>query len=350
MNRKEAIEHFKEMSKIIISFDTSACDKYLNISRIACGTSWYPTEEMERKTYGEEKFIAIQVIDKTFRVGNWSEIYRKLNKLEDRLKNETDRKTAIENKQKLTIIAEAEKKSPTHSVTYFVREDDFFESTITVERTVSEDGLSSESVAEKILSSFADGFEVRHFDQTNCLSCRLFKRSSELNVEPIPDVSIQELEEMSAEIETWLKKMKPFMEGLRVQIAIIQTVIDEKAEKKKALENTAEFKTKIAETNAIINARNDQEASVRDRGSHCYLLFSDGEICSTKAGEDLFLNRSMFGVKPPIAGISSTIFKFPQIWDQKGMTYVILANSQIANDLRNEMLKVYNMPEETKSF
>lgn len=352
MKRTEAVERYKEMRKIIGTFDTSACNKYLNISRIACGTSWYPTKEMERKAYGEEKYTAIEMIDKTFCVGNWSEIYAKLNKLDDRLRSESERMTAIANKEKLLATAKAAQNSSFQNITYTITMDDFFQLTINFERNYpGESGLSAENVAEKILSSLADGYEVKHLSENDALTCKLFKQKfSEPNVQAIPDVSIQELEEMSVEIETWLKKMKPYMEGMRVQIAIIQTVIDEKGAQKKALEDTAEFKTKIAETNARIIARNDHEASVRDRGSHCYLLFSDGEICSTKAGEDLFLNRSMFNVKPPIAGISPTTFAFPQIWDQKGMTYVIVADGKTANELRNEMLGVYNISPENSNF
>lgn len=279
-DRSELIEEYLKLDIKVRDFDTRPVRTYLELTRTACGTSWYPTEKQEAEAYGPEITSALQLIEKACEF-NWSDIYGKMNDIHYRIKCEKP-KVPVEKE-----ICEAKNDDPLIA---------FFEQAV--------DATASHNT----------------------------------------DVTVAELESIMAEMKQWLTRTEKYMAAMRVKIALIETVIDRKAETIRELESTDAFKKSLAAVNDAIVAHHDRDASIRDRGRHCYLLYNDGEIVSTKSGADLFLNRSIFNVQPPIAGINPTLFTFPEKWHNgKGITYIIVADSGIAGNLRNKMLELYGM-------
>lgn len=154
------------------------------------------------------------------------------------------------------------------------------------------------------------------------------------------DTSFLMNEEVSAiiiKIKQWFDKLKIACAGATTKMAILQKILSDKANAVKLITETASFKVIQERLNAEITAV-DQIALARSdtiRGQHVHLLFSDGEIYSTKGGADLFLNRSMFRVLPSIVGLDGHLFAFPNTY--RDFTYVVFESEDRAVSYRKQM-------------
>ena len=141
------------------------------------------------------------------------------------------------------------------------------------------------------------------------------------------------------ELKEWLEKMDLYVSGEKVILAYLQKMIDNKTIVYKEKESSDEFKNKLEViTNKLLEVHNPKLATL-NRGYHVYLLYNTGRVVSTKSGEDLFLNRSLFTVLPRIYYLNSSLFSFPS---EYGNNFIIFeADDTKAEMLRNLMKSLY---------
>jgi hypothetical protein len=70
-------------------------------------------------------------------------------------------------------------------------------------------------------------------------------------------------------------------------------------------------------------------------GNNLYLLFNDGEICSTKGGS-AFMSRTLFTRDYPLENVN---IPMPRKMVNNGSSYAILPSYEIAQSIRGEMAK-----------
>lgn len=159
---------------------------------------------------------------------------------------------------------------------------------------------------------------------------------------------MQESDQNVDKMKDWLNKIDIARAGATTQIAILQRVLDNKAAALEAIQQTDSFKAARNRLNVEINAFDEiaLARSDRIRGRHVCMLVSDGEILSTKAGYDLFLNRSVHRVKPAIVGLDQNIFKFPNRYG--AYTYAVFEDQERAVSYRKAIADLFGEPVDTQ--
>jgi hypothetical protein len=124
------------------------------------------------------------------------------------------------------------------------------------------------------------------------------------------------------------------------KISMVTLFIEDKKKEKKKQETKILFQIQLKILLSNIKAK-DQYKLANSDYQNVFLLFSDGEILSTKGGEGIFLNQRLLTVEPSILGINPKLFTFPNKYIDS--FYSVFENLDLAVDFRNKMIDLYKI-------
>lgn len=157
----------------------------------------------------------------------------------------------------------------------------------------------------------------------------------------INNASKEDEENMISEMKQWIQDEKVIRSCYIIKIALIKKFIEKQKQTKMQIESTDTFQSKLKDLLLDIEKSDEYKSAISDdiRGEHVFILFSDGNISSTKAGSDLFLERSLFCSEPAIPAINFDLFNFPHQYNE--FKYAVFKKYQDAKLFRDRILELY---------